>query len=133
MKQVKALLSSFKPDIVICHSLANTLWFHLCNEGEIEPVKRLLLVAPPSLDLEIDTIKTFFPVCVPDSLYTEEALLVTSDNDPYLSCDEAVSLQQQLGIEMKVIANGGHLNADSNYGEWPWIKSWVLSDKEKAL
>ena len=59
IKQFKELLSEFKPDTVVCHSLANTVWFHLCNEGDITRVKRLLLVAPPRLDLELDTIKTF--------------------------------------------------------------------------
>jgi hypothetical protein len=126
MKQVKELLEQFQPEVVICHSLANTLWFHLCNEGEIDPVKRLLLVAPPRLDLELDTIKSFFPVIAPEFLYADEALLVTSDNDPYMSADEALALQEVLDVEMKVLEGAGHINADSEYGEWPWVKEWVL-------
>jgi len=125
VKQVKALLKAFRPDVVICHSLANTLWFHLCNEGEIEAVKRLLLVAPPRLDLELDTIKTFFPVGVPETLFAEEAMLVTSDNDPYMNSEEAAALQKALGVEMKVLENAGHINAESGFGEWPWVLEWV--------
>lgn len=133
MRQVKELLETFKPDTVICHSLANTLWFHLCHEAAITPVKRLLLVAPPRLDLELDTIRTFFPVTPPKKLFADEVMMVTSDNDPYMTPDEAASLQQALGIEMKVLNDAGHINADSAYGEWPWVKTWTLPGNEKAL
>lgn len=128
VKQVKALLKEFRPDLVICHSLANTLWFHLCNEGEIEPVKRLLMVAPPRMDLELDTIKTFFPVEPPKALFANEVMLVTSDNDPYMNTVEAAALQKALGVEMKVLENAGHINADSNFGEWPWVLEWVKGE-----
>jgi len=128
-KQFKSLLESFEPDVVICHSLANTTWFHLCNEAEITPVKRLLLVAPPRLDLELDTIKTFFPVEVPRNLFAEEVMLVTSDNDPYMTPEEASALQKELGVEMKVLHDAGHINAESGYGEWPWVLAWLKQKK----
>ncbi len=126
MRQVKALLADFRPDAVICHSLANILWFHLCNEGEITPVQRLLLVAPPRLGCEIEILKSFFPLEAPGRLFAGEALLVTSDNDPYLKPDEALVLQKELGIEMKVVQNGGHINAESGFGEWQWVREWVM-------
>ncbi|MFA5215159.1 RBBP9/YdeN family alpha/beta hydrolase [Sulfuricurvum sp.] len=126
VKQTKAILSDFKPDVVICHSLANILWFHLCNEGEITPVKRLLLVAPPRLSCEIETLKTFFPLNAPAALYADEVMLVTSDNDPYMTYEESLALQNSLGVEMKVIENGGHINTASGFGEWQWVKEWVL-------
>ncbi len=125
MKQAKEILNTFKPDTLICHSLANVLWFHLCHEGEIAPVKRLLLVAPPSLDCSLETIKTFFPLTPPNSLYAHEAMLVVSDNDPYMDLSEARKLQYALGIEMKVISGGGHINTDAGFGPWPWVKEWV--------
>lgn len=125
MKQVKEILNDFQPDILICHSLANALWFHLCHEGEIKPVKRLLLVAPPSLNCTLDTIKTFFPVTPPSNLHAHEAMLVVSDNDPYMDISEAQALQNSLGIEMKIVPEGGHLNTDAGYGPWPWVKEWV--------
>ncbi len=126
MRQVKEILKYFAPDVIICHSLANTLWFHLCLEGEIAPVKRLLLVAPPSLSCNLETLKTFFPLRVPQTLFAEEALLVVSNNDPYMTMDEAKELQNSLGIEMKILESAGHINADSGYGEWPWVKEWVI-------
>lgn len=126
MQQVKILLEEFKPDVVICHSLGCILWLHLCEEGEIDPVKRLLLVAPPRLDLELDTIKSFFPVSIPDFLYADDAMLVTSDNDPYMTSLEADALHEELDINRLVLENAGHINTDSGFGEWPWVKEWVM-------
>lgn len=125
LKQFKQLLKEFQPDVVICHSLANTTWFHLCHEGEIDEVKRLLLVAPPRLDLELETIATFFPVQVPSKLFAKEAMMVTSDSDPYMTQAEASALQNSLNIEMKVLKNAGHINEASGFGEWPWVLEWL--------
>ena len=129
MKQFKTLLNDFKPHTIICHSLANTLWFHLCNEGEIAEVQRLLLVAPPRLDLELDTIKSFFPVTPPKTLFAKEVMMVTSDNDPYMDQDEAFALQKELGVEMRVLEAAGHINADSGFGAWPWVLQWVKGEE----
>jgi len=122
--QVKEILANFKPEVVICHSMANTLWFHLCEEGEMDVVERLLLVSPPRMDLELSTIKTFYPAPYPKKLYAKEVMLVTSTDDPYLTEDEARAMRIGLSVPMKVIQNGGHLNDESGYGEWPWVLEW---------
>jgi len=124
-------LADFRPDTVICHSMANTLWLHLCEEGDIEEVKRLLMVAPPRLDLDLDTIKTFFPAPIPKDLFAKEVMLVTSTNDPYMSESEAQDLQKKLEVPMKVLEDAGHINADSDYGEWPWVLEWVRGKDSK--
>ena len=80
IKQVKAILEDFKPDTVVCHSLANTLWFWLCEEGEIETVERLFMVSPPSLNTEEKTIKTFFPCPMPENIYAKEVHMIVSDD-----------------------------------------------------
>ncbi len=129
MRQVKTLLKEFKPDTVICHSLANIIWFHLCEEGEIEAVKRVLLVCPPSSNCDIKTIKQFFPYQAPKNLYASEALLVTSTTDPYLTQEEASTLAKELDIEMKVLKDAGHISADSGYGVWDWVLAWVRKYK----
>ena len=111
----------FKPTIVICHSLANTLWFHLCNEDALKEVKQLFLVAPPSLKTDIEELKEFFPLTLPTNIYANKAILVSSTNDPYLTQDEAKQMQESLQIDMKVLVDAGHINADSGFGEWEWI------------
>ena len=121
-KELLSELTAFKPHIVVCHSLANTLWFHLCNDGAIqEEVQKLFLVAPPSMNCNIEELKSFFPLTTPSKLYAKETLLVTSTDDPYLTQNEAKDLQKTLNIPMEILQNAGHINADSNYGEWRWI------------
>jgi len=121
MDELKVGLESFKPDIVITHSLANTLWFHLCNTQNTRDVKKLYLVAPPSINCKVEELKEFFPVKPPKNLHAKETLLITSTNDPYMSIEEANALQKELGVEMKMLENAGHINSDSGFGEWPWI------------
>lgn len=122
MYQLKEALEDFKPDVVVCHSLANILWFHLCNEEPNMPeIKKLFLVAPPSLKKEIKEVNTFFPIKAPQKLYAKEALLVASTNDPYMDIDEAKELEKTLNISMEVLVDAGHINADSGFGEWEWI------------
>ena len=121
LDELKIELEDFKPDIVICHSLANILWFHSCNDLEIKQIEKLYLVAPPSLTCDIDEIDTFYPCSVPTNLFAKESMLITSTDDPYMTQDEATALQKSLNIPMKVLDGAGHINADSGFGEWSWI------------
>lgn len=114
-------IDEFKPNVIVCHSLANTLWFHLCNEKKLKGVEELFLVAPPSMSCDIPELKSFFPIKTPKTIYASRAILVSSTNDPYMSIDEAKKVQSELGIEMKILENAGHINDDSGFGEWPWI------------
>jgi len=127
-KELTAHLKDFKPDIVICHSLANTLWFHLCNSESIQKVEKLYLVAPPSIKCDITELESFFPLDMPKNAHAKESLLITSTDDPYMKIDEAQELRDSLGVEMIVLENAGHINADSGYGEWPWILERLKED-----
>ncbi|MEA3455550.1 MAG: alpha/beta hydrolase [Campylobacterota bacterium] len=128
LRQVKTLLEEFKPDTVVCHSLANTLWFWLCEE-DIAPVKRLFMVAPPSLDTREATIKTFFPAPLPGNLKAEKIEMIVSDNDPYMDIDEAKAIANHYKIPIEIIKNAGHINADSGYGKWEYIENLVMEKK----
>ncbi len=124
-KEILAHLDDFGPDTVVCHSLANTLWFHLCREGLAPKLQNLVLVSPPRLNCTIETLRSFFPAPLPKTLNADKAILVVSDNDPYLTMDEAWSMQEALGIPMKVVERAGHINAESGYGPWPWILQYL--------
>ncbi|MDD2356876.1 MAG: alpha/beta hydrolase [Thiovulaceae bacterium] len=128
MAQVQEILEDFKPDIVVCHSLANILWFHLCNEKKINTqIKKLFLVAPPSLTCKLEELSTFFPVAIPKELYAKNVTLITSTNDPYLNQEEALSLAKALEVNHTVLTDAGHINAASGYGAWEEIISLVQS------
>jgi len=118
-------LDDFKPDIVVCHSLANILWFHLANEKKLQKIKKLFLVAPPSMHCPIEELSEFFPCEIPNDLYADDTLLIGSNNDPYMDESEFLRLQAELGVNMELLHNAGHINADSNYGEWHFILNEV--------
>jgi len=126
-KELLYTLETFKPDIVVCHSLANTLWFH-CIEEIIE-VEKLYLVAPPSFECAVEEIQEFFPLQLPTATKAKDAILIVSTDDPYISVEEAVELQKSLQINMKVIPEAGHINSDSGYGPWPWILEEIRFDQ----
>ena len=128
VKQVKTLLEEFKPDTVVCHSLANILWFWLCQE-EIEGVQRLFMVSPPSLTTTESTIKTFFPCELPQDIHANEIHMIVSDTDPWVEMEEAKELAKYYDIPLTVINNAGHINADSGYGKWTLIEKLVLDKK----
>lgn len=125
--ELKEHIKDFKPNIVVCHSLANTLWFHLCQEGLDVYLDKLYLVAPPRVDCDIKELKEFFPIDIPKNLYAKEIKLVVSTNDPYLNIEEAKEIQKKIGCEIVILENAGHINADSGYGKWEWIENELLN------
>ncbi len=129
IKQVKTILKSFNPDTVVCHSLANTLWFWLCEEEEMQTIKRLFMVSPPSLNTEEKTIKTFFPSPMPKSLYANEIQMIVSDDDPWVKLDEAQKIASHYNTTFTTLHKAGHINADSGYGKWDLIETLVMDKK----
>ena len=127
-REVKERLDQFWPEIIICHSLGCTLWFHLVQELDIRPAQKLLLVAPPHDARGYQTIEAFFPHPLPKDLKAKEVLMVTSDNDPYITPKEAETLANTLEIPLKIVPDAGHINTDSGYGEWPWVLEWTFEN-----
>ncbi|MEA3419627.1 MAG: alpha/beta hydrolase [Campylobacterota bacterium] len=128
VRQVKEILEDFKPDTVVCHSLANTLWFWLCQQ-EMRTVEKLIMVSPPSLTTNVDTIKTFFPCPMPQILCAKETIMIVSDNDPYITINEAQKLSKHYHAPLTIIENAGHINADSGYGKWEYIEKLIIKNK----
>ncbi len=87
---LKVELDHFKPDIVVCHSLANILWFHICDELDIN-LDKLMLVAPVRNEV-LEDAKSFFPYPESKNLKAKEIIMAASTNDPYMSLEEAIVL-----------------------------------------
>jgi len=128
LKQVKIILKDFKPDTVVCHSLANTLWFWLCQE-EMQTVERLFMVSPPSLTTTEKTIKTFFPCAKPQNIYAKEVHMIVSDDDPWISKAEAKKIASHYNASLTTLKDAKHINADSGYGKWELIENLVITQK----
>lgn len=128
---LKAEFDHFKPDIVVCHSLANILWFHFVEKYNIDPIEKLMLVAPVSPECKIEELKTFFPYPLPKDLKSEDIIMASSDNDPYITVEEVINLQSKLNIGLKILENAGHINADSGYGELTCATQWITGNFEE--
>jgi len=48
-----------------------------------------------------------------------KSVLVASRNDPRCSFEMAAGLAHDWGAELVDAGNAGHINADSNLGDWP--------------
>jgi len=119
--QVKAILEDFRPTTVVTHSLGSTLWFWLTQE-DINPIQKLYLVAPPSMNCTIQELSSFFPCPTPSDLKAKEAHIIVSNDDPYITMDEANELAKTLHIPLRTLQKAGHINSESGYGRWEWIE-----------
>jgi predicted alpha/beta hydrolase family esterase len=116
-----------EPPVVLCHSLACLLWLHHAAAGGA-PASRVLMVAPPSPQSELEPLQSFLPppldvgalrTSAPDGLR-----LVCSDDDPY--CPERADVAYaSLGLPTDVISGRGHLNPDAGLGPWPEAEAWA--------
>jgi predicted alpha/beta hydrolase family esterase len=122
---LKKELNHFKPDIVICHSLANVLWFHVCDELDIS-LEKLMIVAPVSRNRVVEAASTFYPYPIAKDLKAKAVIMLASTNDPYMSEDEALDLKEQLNVEINVLKDAGHINADSGYGSHDFALEWLV-------
>lgn len=128
LEQTKHILTEFNPNIVVCHSLSCILWFWLANE-DINQIDHLILVAPPSLDTKIETVKSFFPCQLPASLKASKINFIVSDNDPYMKINEAQNIANKYNINLEILHNAGHINSDSGFGEWEYIEKLLERKK----
>ena len=118
-------IKHFNPDIVVCHSLANILWFHYLNNYEVKELDKLMLVSPVSALCDIPELASFFPYYLPKDLKAKHKIMASGDNDPYISIDELYALSNALAIGLKVMENGGHLNVKSGYGKLDCAFDWI--------
>jgi len=132
MKVLKEEFTRFQPDIVVCHSLANILWFHFAQNNEIKELDKLMLVAPVRKTCEIEELKSFFPYPTPSDLNAKEIIMVGSTNDPYMSVEEAIELHAELNVGLKILDDAGHINADSGYGELSCAFDWLERECEES-
>ena len=128
-KSVKEELNHFKPDIVVCHSLANVLWFHICDELDIK-LDKLMLVAPVSRTRVVEAAQSFYPYPIAKDLKAKEIIMAASTNDPYMSIEEAIQLQSKLNIGMKIMEDAGHINVSSGFGKLDCALDWIKREEE---
>lgn len=116
--------------IVICHSLACSLWFSAARTLKTpQRAHRLMLVSPPAPDCLPPSAAAFHtpfdPAAVAASALDELAI-ACSDGDPYNPGGAQAMYGDPLGVRATVVHGGGHITPDDGYGPWPFIKTWCL-------
>ena len=109
-----------QPIALVAHSLGCILvaaWAGISRSTS--RVQAALLVAPG--DVENPAVRDQLPSWSPIARQKLpfKSLLVGSQNDPYCSFDKAQSLAVSWGAEFVDAGAAGHINSDSNLGEWP--------------
>ena len=116
--------------IVLAHGAGAALWLHHAARPSVASrrVARVLLVAPPGPEWHEANVRAFEPAPLDRAGVARAAAatrLVTSDNDPTRSVEQARSLAEELLVEWDVVPGGGGFDPESGYGHWPAVLDWV--------
>lgn len=118
-----AIRRADRPVVLVAHSLgclAVAWWAQLERPDFSYPVIGALLVAPPEVDFfPLDhRLTSFAPT--PSATLPFPSILVASHNDPYISLRTARRLARTWGSRFADAGQVGHINAESNLGDWPF-------------
>ena len=124
----EAVLRCDAPAVLVAHSLGCVLvaaW--AAHSRNTQRVKAALLVAPG--DSERDELRSVLPSWSPivRARLPFAAQLVASRNDPYCRFDRARELATAWGARLHDLGDAGHINAESQLGDWPQGHTWLQS------
>jgi predicted alpha/beta hydrolase family esterase len=107
------------PVILVAHSLAVSLVLHWTTRYDSSHIKGALLVAPADVDSPNHTpdIVRGFAV-MPTVKLPFPSVVITSENDPFVSLDRAHFFAEKWGSDFINIGSKGHINSSSNLGYW---------------
>ena len=111
-----------RPVVLVAHSLGclAVSWWAALERPASDAVVGALLVAPPEVDFYPldDRLTAFAPA--PESALPFRSILVASHDDPYMSFRRARRLAGIWGSGFADAGRVGHINADSQLGDWPF-------------
>jgi predicted alpha/beta hydrolase family esterase len=114
-----AVAAASAPVALVAHSLGCALVAHWAEREGARRVAGALLVAPPDVD-EIchlmPEVATFAPM--PAARLPFPAVVVASTDDPYADAATVRRFATAWGARFVDVGAKGHLNAESNLGEW---------------
>lgn len=116
-----------KDTVLIGHSCGATFMLHIL-ENLSEPVSKSIFVSGFAHKLGNEWFDNLNRTFLEHDFDWEkikknmgQATLFYGDNDPYVPREEANFLSQKLAVPLTIIPNGGHLNAEFGYTEFPEI------------
>lgn len=114
--------------ILIAHSLGVALVAHWAMNFHNSKVRAAFLVSPSDVDSAAhtpDSVRNFAPM--PLQRLPFKSIVVASSNDSFVTLARAEQFAQAWGADLVNIGPCGHINADSDFGDWPQ-GSKLLSD-----
>lgn len=114
-------VSRYDEVVLCCHSLACPTIAHWAKKHpeSTAKVKGALLVAPGDADMPDfpKEMQGFSPI--PLDPLPFKTILVTSDNDKWVSPSRAELFAKSWGARLVNIGPHGHINTDAGFGDWP--------------
>ena len=104
---------------LVAHSLGCVLVAHWMSRYQSDKIKAVLLVAPADVDSDEhtpDVVRNFSPMPLVKVPY--KSVLIASENDPYMSIERSRYFSQVWDTAFINVGKLGHINADSDLGEW---------------
>ena len=105
--------------ILVSHSLGCALIAHWASNYLSDNIIGALMVAPADIESDLHTpkiLRYFAPM--PTDKLPFPSIVVTSDNDPYVSLKRAEYFADSWGSRLINYGPFGHLNAESGLGNW---------------
>lgn len=124
-----AVAGAERPVVLVGHSLGVAAIAHAAPRLPEGLVAGAFLVCPSDLDaMESwplpaglaawpESLATFAPM--PPGKLPFPARIIASSNDAFCSIERAKVISAAWGGDLSIIANAGHINADSGHGPWP--------------
>lgn len=124
-------------DVLIGHSCGASFLPHLILNQNLKP-KMVIMVSAFSDEIgfpDYDHLnQTFF---LPDDILEKariylgqnkiKVLLFHGDNDPYVPLSQAQHIAEQLKVPLTIVQDGGHLNAEFSYTQFPDLINVIKS------
>lgn len=114
---------------LVAHSLgcALTAWWAAEHRAgaQLPKVTGALLVAPPDVE------RTDFPVAehgfapMPRAALPFKCIVIASSDDPWCALRKARSWARDWGAEFHEIGARGHINSESDLGDWEQGRAWL--------
>lgn len=106
--------------MLIAHSLGVALVAHWALKYSSQKIRAALLVSPSDVDSAEhtpDSVRNFAPM--PLQRLPFRSTVVASSNDPFVTLARAGQFAQAWGSDLVNIGPRGHINGESNLGDWP--------------
>jgi len=119
VENISKAIAGYDPETVVLigHSLGCMAIANWAKTSNLK-IKGALLVAPSDVEAPKYNFDTLGFEKVPLDRIDFKTILVTSNNDEWLSIDRAKFFAERWGSELINIGKAGHINVASGFGEW---------------